>query len=481
MTPLRNRVFPLTITALTPVHIGTGARLAPDVDFYADGDTVFVVDTDVALELVAQRWADAQLAPDEQRRQAEAALEVEEQRLLRRRERNKLEIEQFPASPPQDRRKVPQWEQRKEKLVREVSEIKALTAQLKARRAELATQVFADTLALPDDLVGNSGLADLLNMGQLTLADLRERATFDGRPLVRYALAGRLAANAELYEMIKDVADHPYLPGSSLKGAIRSALAWDVAASLAPATLQQIGRSAKTADDDIEAAIFLGQLGPDRQRMNNTLRDVLRTLHIGDSAPVTVPPELLNVAIFRSSSQRTARLAVEAIPAATVLRATLQVERYPFESAEAKRVITFDRWQARLAPEALAQTCRARARDLIAGERAYFDAFPEATEVARFYQRLEEQLAALGPRAFLLPVGWGAGWRSKTLDTRLRGIGAADESFADAVRGFKLKKHKSATYQPGGSFPDTRKLALAGDRPSRPLGWLRVELGEEKA
>ena len=162
-----------------------------------------------------------------------------------------------------------------------------------------------------------------------------------------------------------------------------------------------------------------------------------------------------------------------------MLRATLQVERYPFESAEARKKITFDQWQARLAPEALAQTCRARARDLIAGERAYFAAFPDdAAEVSRFYQSLDEQLDALGPRAFLLPVGWGAGWRSKTLDTRLR---ANPVAFVKVVQDFELKKkYKSAQYQPGGSFPDTRKLALAGDRPSRPLGWLRVELGEEQ-
>ena len=470
-----NRVFPLTITTLSPLHIGTGTRLAPDVDYYADGDTVYVIDSDVAIELVAQRWEADQLPPEEQRRQAEAALDTEDARLRQRRERNIREISAFDEARPKDRLKAQQQEER---LMREAAQIKAALAELKTRRAQLATAPIASSDALPDAIVQNSGVADLLKTGWLTLADLRGRALLDGRPLVRYAMPGRVAiASAELYELIKDVADRPYLPGSSLKGALRSALAWDRAGALPPAVLQDIGRSAKAADNTIEREIFNGQLGPARQKMNDTLRDVLRALHVGDSAPAAASPDLLEVAIFKSSSQRNARLAVEAIPEGATLHATLQVERYPFESEEAKKVIAFGNWQRHLDPEKLARACRDRARDLIDGEVAYFASFPEAAEVARFYQRLADQLAGLGPRAFLLPVGWGAGWRSKTLDSRLR---ADEERFADTVRRFKLKKHKSERFSPGGSFPDTRKLAMRGAQPHRPLGWLLVEIGEEK-
>jgi hypothetical protein len=65
--------------------------------------------------------------------------------------------------------------------------------------------------------------------------------------------------------------------------------------------------------------------------MNDTVRDVLRALHVGDSAPATVAPDLLTVRIYRSRSA-TAPIAVEALPEGVELRATLQVERYPFES-----------------------------------------------------------------------------------------------------------------------------------------------------
>ena len=56
----------------------------------------------------------------------------------------------------------------------------------------------------------------------------------DYRPdsgLFRYVLRGTPRSEAEgaqLREQIKDVFDRPYLPGSSLKGALRTALAWNI-------------------------------------------------------------------------------------------------------------------------------------------------------------------------------------------------------------------------------------------------------------
>lgn len=473
MPPLRNQVFPLTITTLAPLHINSGARLLPNVDYYADGERVVVVDADVALDLVAQRWEAEQPAPGAQRQQEEAALDAEAAQIQRRRERNIRELTAFENAPPRDRQKA---KQREEQLVREATQIKSALANLKERRTHLATAPELSSASLPDALVQNSGLSDLLKTRWLTLDDLRGPPSLNGRPLVRYTMTGR--PNGDLYELIKDLADRPYLPGSSLKGALRSALAWVQAGSLPPTVLQQIGNGAKFADNAIEAAIFNGQLGPDRQKLNQTLRDVLRTLHVGDSGPVAVAPELLTVQVFQSKSA--GLIDLEAIPAGTCFQATLQVERYPFENEAAKRVISFGDWQKRLAPTALAQACRERAAALLTDELAYFARFPEAAEVTRFYHELAAQLAQLGPRAFMLPVGWGAGWRSKTLDTRLRTDAASEDQFATTVQRFRLKKHKSERFRPGDSFPDTRKLALAGGRPWRPLGWLQVEIGEER-
>lgn len=472
---MHNRVFPLTITTLSPLHIDSGTRLAREVDFYDDEHTTYIINSDVALELALRRWEAAQLSPEEQRRQEQAALDAEEERLRRRRERNIREITAFEDAPPKDRVKRLQQEER---LVGEASRIKADLAALKRRREQLAATAIGGAPSLPDELIASTGLSDLLKMGWLTPADLQGHTELDGRPLVRYAYAGRPksgAEQAEILAQIKDVADRPYLPGSSLKGALRSALAWEYAQDVAEERFLSLARrGAKQADNEIEADLFYGKDGSGpRQVGNHVLRDVLRALHVADSGPSSAGLELLDARVFPKGSP----LAVEAIPAGAQLSATLQVERYALEHPEARRVLDFGDWARRLAPEALAASCRRRAQALIAGEQAFFQ--DQAPEPARFYADLAERLAGLDPRSFLLPVGWGAGWRSKTLDERLRESRQREREFAQVVRQFRLKKQRSDQFRPDDLFPATRKLAFNGGRPWRPLGWLQVTIGAE--
>ncbi|RRR69839.1 MAG: type III-A CRISPR-associated RAMP protein Csm5 [Candidatus Viridilinea halotolerans] len=468
-----NQVCTLQIEVLAPLHISSGARLLPDVDYYSNAEHTYIIDSDVALDLAWQRWEAGQLSPEEQRRAAEEELTHGEERLVRRCDRYDRDLAQFPKRPA-DRRKIPDWEKRKDRLVEEKEAIKVEAARLKARHAELSQMEFMTEQGLPDELVANSGFADLLATKLLREEDLQSPPEGTLRPLVRYAMRGT-PATGEIYEQIKDIADRPYMPGSSLKGAIRSALAWELAPQLAANELGILASGgAKGADNRIEEGIFLGR---DLRRMNATVRDVMRTLHVGDSRALERGRiELASVAIFRSQSQANARIALEVIPAGTQMEATLQIEQYPFTCGEALKVLDFGAWKERMQPAALAAICRRRAAALIEGEQSYFARLQAAAEVARFYQELKNRLAGMGPESFLLPLGWGAGWRSKTLDTRLRGEGAADEPFVQAVHTFKLKKHKSLNFQAGGDFPQTRKVVMAGERIMRPLGWVEVRM-----
>ena len=471
---LRNRIIPLHITLLAPLHIDTGARLMNDIDYYTHDDRSYIIDSDVALELALQRWSADRPSVEERRRQAEAQLEEEEQRLQRRRARNKSDIERFEGSLPRDRRT---HEQQEQKLITEANAIKAKQAELKARRAALASQEEQEDSLLPEQLVNSSRFSDLFASELLQPSDLREPSLSNGRPLVRYPLEGAPATD-EIYAQVKDGMDRPYLPGSSLKGAIRSALAWDLVDQQDVLRGEDLQRGAKMVDDRIDRDLFLGRI-PQQQRMNSTVRDVMRLFRISDSTPLATPPTLLQVAMLGSSSQRNTRLAVEAMPEGAEVRATLQIERYGLESSVARRVIDFSDWRDRFTPEALAASCRRRAAALIRGEQDYFASFPQAAELTRFYDQLASQLANLDARSCMLPVGWGAGWRSKTLDDRLRGVGADDQLFADIVRRFRLKKHKSDTFRPGMRFPDSRKVVLFGERPARPLGWVQISFGAE--
>jgi len=71
------------------------------------------------------------------------------------------------------------------------------------------------------------------------------------RPWFRYVLPGQPRAKgtgSQLREQIKDAHDQPYLPGSSLKGALRTALAWHGWQALRLQTQKtNLGRSPKFA------------------------------------------------------------------------------------------------------------------------------------------------------------------------------------------------------------------------------------------
>jgi CRISPR-associated protein Csm5 len=469
----RNRVYPLQITTLTPLHVDSGTRLAEQVDFYSDNTTTYVLNSDVALDLALQRWEAERPSSEQLLRDWETGLDDAEERLQRRRERNIREIEQFDANPPRDPMKREKLEER---LVAEARDIKARTQQLKERRATPPT---AAEEGLPPELVQNSGFADLLKMGWLTPVDLHERTLLDGRALVRYACAGRpesnRGGNAEIYEQIKDVADRPYLPGSSLKGAIRSALAWDYYDRL-PAAKQRpdLQHDKREADNPINTALFQGNLAGER-KPNGVLRDVLRALHVGDSSATTAL-ELLATQVYPKGVP----ISIEAIPAGADMQATLQVERYMFEHRDARQVLDFGEWQARLEPVALAASCRRRSAALIAGESDFFG--NQVPELSRAYAELEQRLNTLDERSFLLPIGWGAGWRSKTLAERLRATPDREEAFVQTVQTFNLRKDKKRSYsfRAGDLFPATRKLVYQGSRPVQALGWVQVTIGEER-
>ncbi|MFN2138553.1 MAG: type III-A CRISPR-associated RAMP protein Csm5, partial [Candidatus Promineifilaceae bacterium] len=92
-------------------------------------------------------------------------------------------------------------------------------------------------------------------------AELLKPSDFQpGSPLFRYIIDGvprSRAEGAELNEQIKDSYDRPYLPGTSLKGALRTALAWHAWGEngLQP-DADRLGRSRKFADSSYTRELF---------------------------------------------------------------------------------------------------------------------------------------------------------------------------------------------------------------------------------
>jgi len=329
------------------------------------------------------------------------------------------------------------------------------------------TVVGNETVVLDVDRVWEAALSPPEEGGDFNLQLLRRPPAELVRPedlrpgsdLVRYRMPGRPVGD-RIREQIKDAFDRPYIPGSSLKGAVRTALLWAmVKEGAVEVRLDRLEKKREQAARPVERAAF----GPDPNH------DLLRALRIGDSTPVrTDPPLLLLNAYAFSAKGANIPINVEAIPNDAVVEVKVTFEEYLF-TPEAEQELSFGRWRQWIMedlPAILRRWADARLQEEIA--------FCQARGWARplgLYRQLLDYLPRLRAGTFLIQVGWGTGWAGKTVGPALDA-----EMRDDLVERYRLSREKRRRGDP---FPISRRMEGSrrrGETPLRPLGWLLVEV-----
>lgn len=287
--------------------------------------------------------------------------------------------------------------------------------------------------------------------------------------LFRYVLQGTPRsqdAGAQLREQIKDIFDRPYLPGTSLKGALRTALAWNVwQQRRIRADMRKIGQRRQWAGQRYEQDIF----------GHNPNHDFLRALHVGDSIPSNAERlMIINARVINPRGTLAAPIEVEAIAPDTQFSLTLKIDEALFSQWAVSN-------QLRLKGDDLLHNLPRAVHNhsvsLARQEVEWFGRINRAKQITDLYQ----QLARLKPRArsFLICLGWGTGWTSKTFGSHLQADPALME---DLVRKFRLGRGKR---QKGDPFPKSRRVVVqvskdrsgrTVERPIRPWGWCLVEM-----
>lgn len=307
--------------------------------------------------------------------------------------------------------------------------------------------------------------------------DLLERSDFqEDSPYVRYSIPGSPRATgegAQLREQWKlqfgDQSDLLCVPGSAVKGALRTVLAWHAfgAAHLEP-DVRELRPKREWAAQGYERKL----LGRDPNH------DLLRALQVSDSS--TQPPDRLMIAnarVVSRSGKLGSPVEVEAIRPETDFSLTIKIDNALFGSwaERAELPAVGKEWL-----EHLAQVAQTYAADRIKRERAWFSQIQGAERLTQYYAGLEA--ARLGTRRFLLQLGWGGGWDSKTFGSRFTG----NARFAERIiADYRLSRRHS----PNAPFPSSRRavMAFSKDRqgqiqelPAVPFGWCLVELKERK-
>ena len=286
-------------------------------------------------------------------------------------------------------------------------------------------------------------------------------------PLFRYVIPGTpftRTAGARVQEQIKDVHDRLYLPGSSLKGALRTVLAWGIYTSQKrKPDLGRLGRSRSWASQPLEQDIF----GRDPNR------DWLRALHVEDSQPLKPDGHLglHTVRVYPTETRDSPGLNVdvEAVKGGTVFRTAITVDEYGFQG-EALRQLG---WKGkRQWIERLPMLAKHHARQRLLAEAKYFKAKGGPIAALRFYDGLINAWSELAENELIVQIGWGAGWESKTLGSGL--LRRDDRAFERLLSQYRMTKERDR--RPGDPFPKSRHLVLRDGRPAEPLGWVRVRL-----
>ncbi len=315
-------------------------------------------------------------------------------------------------------------------------------------------------------------------LAQRPPVELLNKSDFqEGSPFFRYVLRGTPRSSAEgaqLKEQIKDAYDRPYLPGSSLKGALRTAIAWyGWGQGRFRPEISRLGRSRKWAAVDYERQL-LGK---------NPNHDLLRALQVGDSDSVDGSALMvLNARVLnRIGKLSGAPVEMEAIRPDTSFRLRMKLDRALFSdwAKHGGLNLAGASWLLQLG-----DVVQAHSTDRIQRELAWFKQMKGMERVVGFYQQLANVAPRLGGRRFLVELGWGTGWQSKTFGSRLQ----ADQRFMERIiDDYRLARGRR---QQGDPFPKSRRAAVAfrrdprgsvSETPASPLGWALVEMKERKA
>lgn len=275
----------------------------------------------------------------------------------------------------------------------------------------------------------------------------------------RYRLNNPVGANiAKIKEQVKTPQGQLYIPGSSLKGAIRTALAFAmVDAGVITVSTRDLGRNPRFAAQYIESSLF----GP------NPNSDLLRALHISDSEPVDIDGNLrlYSVSIYslRGDELRSKgnqfHFYVEALPRDATLNFSIRIDEYLLRSKQLK----FDRQRDWLVN--FVRHCNTFAGALIEAELEFYE-FYRMNPLRQFYQSLKQQFDQLNfDRECLLQMSWGTGWGAKTV-----GVGLTNAVFDEVRSRFRLGRKNEE------EFPKSRRLIESGNAPQMPMGWVKLRV-----
>lgn len=293
----------------------------------------------------------------------------------------------------------------------------------------------------------------------------------------------------DVMPFIKTAAQQPYLPGSSLKGSLRSSilrglleLQPKLVANLAAMAEPIAEAGARTLSDELQAETFV-RASVERSKWSNY--DLNRTLIVGDSnLKSTADLEVNEIKVYSAQIDHTLdgktwSIYAEMLRAGTVLRLSLTRAVYLLAGRGAAQQLEFadNSW---IMVE-LAALCRAASLNIMEQELKFYRDYRER-DAAGWYETARDQLKAITDQRFMLPIGWGSGYDAKTITDQLGDavFGFVAENYRNTEGLGRPGNHKGSDWLGPELSPKSRKLVVretkSGELVLEPVGWIVVKL-----
>lgn len=321
-------------------------------------------------------------------------------------------------------------------------------------------------------------------------SDYFSRHNMDAADLSTYnILCAQSPETTDIREAIKSVGNRPYIPGSSIKGALRTALLSDLINNAENEKLYN--DSSQHLNREIDKG------APSRRRQENPAQeiekaafgkdpnhDLLRALQISDTEPLqsdalaietawTVTLNHNNELIQKIEGNTEYKNFVEVIQGVKTLTFTLKIDDWLFDDPAYDRLRFNDTQYGAI--YSISDVCYGRNKSLIEKEIEFYDSHNFAT-LHNLYNDLKKINNRLPDGVFMLQIGWGTGYLSNTVtESFTEGEDAPVELMALRER-YRLGRSRSNQRQPydNREFPKTRRILYRGPAPKAPLGWVKI-------
>ncbi|MEM2583009.1 MAG: type III-A CRISPR-associated RAMP protein Csm5 [Candidatus Thermoplasmatota archaeon] len=318
-----------------------------------------------------------------------------------------------------------------------------------------------------DEKFDIDGFVDDIKLGLIDIEKYKDLA----KKHIKYAIeisnsARKNIKRKDVLEFIK-TGGRIYVPGSSIKGAIRTAFLWYILKKkkelyekmkedLEKILTRERKPDKKYVDDEIEKKVF----GKEPQY------DIFKAIQISDGN--ILPTDRLKIEMVKVLSTtsygytwKNFLLFLETLKVGTKFEIDIKIDEYLTEENIARKLEFNDKIECL---KNIEEICKKYSMQLIDYEIDFFEKYKrndELNEIINFYKNLKKK------DDLLLRLSWGAGWHSMTIGRMLQED--RDIDFLGLRKLYNLGKFSVQ------EFPKTRRIVF-DDKPKYPLGWIKLKV-----